>query len=61
MAVLCARAGHALFFDTRSRETELVPFDPASRGLALLVIDTRVKHTLAGSPYAERRRACERR
>ena len=60
MAVLFGRAGHALFLDTRSRETELVPFDPAGRGLTLLVIDTRVKHTLVGSPYAERRRACER-
>ncbi|HZQ79811.1 MAG TPA: galactokinase [Acidimicrobiia bacterium] len=60
MAVLCARAGHALFFDTRTMETEQVPFDPAAAGLTLLVIDTRVKHQLAGSPYAERRRACER-
>jgi galactokinase len=60
MAVLCGRAGHALFFDTRTLATEQVPFDPAGAGLTLLVIDTRVKHTLAGSPYAERRRACER-
>jgi galactokinase len=60
MAVLCGRAGHALFFDTRTLATEQVPFDPAVAGLTLLVIDTRVKHTLAGSPYAERRRACER-
>jgi galactokinase len=60
MAVLLSRAGHALFLDTRSRDTELVPFDPAAHGLTLLVIDTRVKHALAGSPYAERRRACER-
>jgi galactokinase len=60
MAVLCGRGGHALFFDTRTLATEQVPFDPAVAGLTLLVIDTRVKHTLAGSPYAERRRACER-
>jgi galactokinase len=60
MAVLLGRAGHALFLDTRSRHTELVPFDPAGRGLTLLVIDTRVKHALVGSPYAERRQACER-
>jgi galactokinase len=60
MAVLCGRAGHALFFDTRTMATEQVPFDPAAAGLTLLVIDTRVKHTLAESPYAERRRACER-
>jgi galactokinase len=60
MAVLLARAGHAVFLDTRSRETGLVPFDPGAAGLTLLVIDTRVKHALVGSPYAERRRACER-
>ena len=59
MAVLCGRAGHALFFDTRTLETEQVPFDPGAAGLTLLVIDTRVKHSLTGSPYAERRRACE--
>jgi galactokinase len=59
MAVLCGRAGHALFFDTRTVETQQVPFDPGAAGLTLLVIDTRVKHTLADSPYAERRRACE--
>jgi galactokinase len=59
MAVLCGRAGHALFFDTRTLQTEQVPFDPAAAGLTLLVIDTRVKHTLTGSPYAQRRRACE--
>ena len=60
MAVLLGRAGHAVFLDTRTRATDLVPFDPAAAGLTLLVIDTRVKHALVGSPYAERRRACER-
>ena len=60
MAVLLARVGHAVFLDTRTRATELVPFDPAAAGLTLLVIDTRVKHALVGSPYAERRRSCER-
>ncbi|HVW35273.1 MAG TPA: galactokinase [Acidimicrobiia bacterium] len=60
MAVLGGRAGHALFFDTRTLAAELVPFDPEGLGLTLLVIDTRVKHALAESPYAERRAACER-
>jgi len=60
MAVLLGRAAHALFLDTRTQEAELVPFDPATLGMTLLVIDTRVKHALAGSPYAERRQACER-
>ena len=60
MAVMLGRAGHGLFLDTRTQATELVPFDPGALGLTLLVIDTRVSHALAGSPYAERRRACER-
>src|SRR5581483_11736740 len=60
MAVLLGRAGHALFLDTRTLTSELVPFDPAALGLTLLVIDTKVKHALVGSPYAERRQACER-
>ena len=60
MAVLLGRAGHAVFLDTRTRATDLIPFDPAAVGLTLLVLDTRVKHALVGSPYAERRRACER-
>ena len=60
MAVMLGRAGHAVFLDTRTQAAELIPFDPAALGLTLLVIDTRVKHALVGSPYAERRRACER-
>jgi len=60
MAVMLGRAGHAVFLDTRTQAAELLPFDPAGLGLTLLVIDTRVKHALVGSPYAERRRACER-
>jgi galactokinase len=60
MAVLLGRAGHAVLLDTRTLAIELVPFDPAALGRTLLVIDTRVKHALVGSPYAERRRACER-
>ena len=60
MAVLLGQAGHAVFLDTRTRATDLIPFDPAAAGLTLLVIDTRVKHALVGSPYAERRRSCER-
>ena len=60
MVVLLGQAGHAVFLDTRSRATDLIPFDPAAAGLTLLVIDTRVKHALVGSPYGERRQACER-
>lgn len=34
MASMLARAGHALFLDTRSGAVEHVPFDPAEAGLA---------------------------
>ncbi len=57
-ALLCAE-GHALFLDCRSLESRPVPLDLAARGLALLVIDTRVKHELTDSGYADRRAACE--
>ena len=58
-ASMLATAGHALFMDTRSLETEQVPFDLAARGLALLVVDTRAPHQHVDSAYAERRRSCE--
>ncbi|MGW5054428.1 galactokinase [Actinokineospora sp. NPDC004072] len=53
-------AGHALFLDVRSGAGEQVPFDAAAHGLAVLVVDTRAKHSLADSAYGERRAACER-
>ena len=55
-----ARAGSVLLFDTRANTVEHIPFDPAADGLTLLVIDTRVAHSLADGEYAERRAACER-
>jgi galactokinase len=58
-ASMLATAGHALFMDTRSLETEQVPFDLAARGLALLVVDTRAPHRHVDGAYAERRRSCE--
>jgi galactokinase len=59
MASISCRAGHALLLDTRTMDTEQIPFDPDAAGLALLVIDTRVSHALADGAYAERRRSCE--
>ena len=58
-ASLCCIAGHAILFDTRSGEIEQLGFDLAPAGLELLVIDTRVRHQLATSAYADRRAACE--
>lgn len=58
-AALLAQAGHALLLDCRDHSTEQVPFDLATHGLALLVMDTRAEHTLVDGQYAERRSSCE--
>jgi len=58
-ASLFCRALHALFLDTRSLEIRHVPFDLEAEGLALLVVNTGVKHALGSSAYAQRRRECE--
>jgi galactokinase len=58
-AALLCEAGHALLLDCRTGETTAVPFDPVAAGLALLVADTRARHTLAGGEYASRRAECE--
>ncbi|WP_423835419.1 galactokinase [Streptomyces tubbatahanensis] len=59
MASACCTAGHVLHLDTRDLAQRQVPFDLAAEGLRMLVVDTRVKHTLADGAYAGRRRACE--
>jgi galactokinase len=58
-ASLLSQAGHALLLDCRSGIGTAVPLDPAAAGLGLLVIDTRVRHELTDSGYADRRRSCE--
>jgi galactokinase len=57
-ASMCCRPGYALFLDTRTLVPQQVPFDLPVAGLALIVIDTQVKHDLIGSAYAERRSSC---
>ncbi|WNM35631.1 galactokinase [Streptomyces sp. Li-HN-5-11] len=59
MASACASEGHALHLDCRDLSIRQVPFDLASLGMALLVVDTRVKHALGDGAYAERREGCE--
>jgi galactokinase len=54
-----ARAGHLLLLDTRSLEVRHIPFDLASVGLTLLVVDTRAPHALVDGEYAARRASCE--
>jgi galactokinase len=58
-AALLCEAGHALFLDTRDRRAEQVPFDLSAAGLALLVVDSGVRHQHAGGGYGDRRRECE--
>jgi galactokinase len=57
-ATLCT-AGHALFFDCRTYDSEQVRFETASAGLEILVLDTKTPHALVDSEYAARRASCE--
>jgi galactokinase len=59
-AVLLCAAGEALLLDCRSGAGTPVPFDPASAGLAVLIIDTRTRHALVDGRYQERREECGR-
>ncbi|MER7174309.1 galactokinase [Streptomyces mesophilus] len=58
-ASACCTAGHALFLDTRDLSQRQVPFDLASLGLRLLVVDTQVKHSHSEGEYGKRRAGCE--
>ena len=60
MASMACEAGHALLYDVRSEQAEQVPFAPQESGLALLVIDTKVKHSVGDGAYADRRSTCEK-
>ncbi len=51
------REDHLLLLDCRTRKTEIVPMQDPS--VALLIINTNVKHELSGGEYAERRAQCE--
>jgi galactokinase len=51
------REGHLLLLDCRTRQTELVPMSDPS--VALLVVNTNVKHELGSGEYAKRRAECE--
>ena len=49
----------ALLIDTLTLDYEHIPFDIKSRGLKLVVVDTKVKHSIAGEGYSTRRREGE--
>lgn len=49
---------HALLIDCRKLKAETVPFD--TKEAAIVICDSRVKHSLASSEYNVRRAECER-
>ena len=56
---LMATQGSALLLDCRDLSTKNIPFNVASSGLELLIIDTQAHHALTDGGYAERRASCE--
>jgi galactokinase len=52
LAVACGVLDHALMIDCRSTDIELVPIPPTVR---LIIVDSGIPRTLAGSAYNERR------
>ena len=56
LIAVCGRDGCALLIDCRSLQTRAVPLPEA---MSVLVVHSGQERTLAGSAYAERRRACE--
>lgn len=57
-ASVFGKRGNLMRLDCRSMEYEYFPFDP--QDYELVLIDSRVKHELADSPYNKRRESCER-
>ncbi len=57
-ASVFGKKDHLMRLDCRSMEFEYFPFK--IDGYKLVLVDSRVKHTLADSPYNKRRQSCER-
>lgn len=57
-ASVMGQKGKLMRLDCRSMEYEYYPFNP--EGYKLVLVDSRVKHELADSPYNKRRQSCER-
>lgn len=51
------KAGQLMRLDCQSGEFEYFPWEP--KGYRLVLINSCVKHELAGSPYNDRRKSCE--
>ena len=56
-ASVFGKAGSLIRLDCRNLEYQYFPFKPT--GYRLVLVNTCVKHELAGSPYNERRLSCE--
>jgi len=56
-ASVFGKKGKLMRLDCRSREFEYYPFDP--QGYKLVLVNSKVKHELKGSPYNDRRQSCE--
>ena len=56
-ASVFGQKGKLMRLDCRSREFEYFPFNP--QGYRLVLVNSKVKHELAGSPYNDRRNSCE--
>jgi galactokinase len=60
LASLFGKPSTALLIDFRDVTVAPVAFDPEAGGVALLLIDSRARHSHAGGEYAARRASCER-
>ena len=60
LAALFGREATAVLIDFADLTVTPVVFDPAAAGVALLLIDSRERHSHAGGDYAARRASCER-
>jgi galactokinase len=60
LAALFGEASTALLIDFRHLTVQPVAFDPSASGVALLLIDSRVRHGHIDGEYAARRASCER-
>ncbi|MDO5049440.1 MAG: galactokinase [Actinomycetaceae bacterium] len=58
-ASLRCKEGHVILLDSKDFSLRHIPFDLASAGLEMLVVDTRAPHKLADGQYAKRRATCE--
>ena len=56
-ASVFGQEGRLMRLDCNTREFEYFPFNP--QGYKLVLVNSCVKHELAGSPYNDRRRSCE--